>query len=129
YAAAAAAGFALVENLLYMQGQPNTIVVRGPGATGAHVLFAGLWGGALGHAKQMTGTARRLGVIAAGLILAFLVHGVFDLTTWSVGRELSLNQARSIQVGLLVGCALFLRWRIKVALKENPAPPAEVKLS
>src|SRR5258708_37364084 len=53
YAAAAAAGFALVENLLFNQDQPSAIHSRRPAATGAHILFAGLWRGAPGHAKQL----------------------------------------------------------------------------
>ena len=119
YAAAAAAGFALAENLLFLHDQPSSILARGPGATGAHILFAGFWGGALGHAKQLTGLGRKLGVVAMGLLLGYLSHGLFDLTTWSVGKELSINAARGGQVCLLAGCAVFLQWRIKTALAEG----------
>ena len=48
YGAAAGAGFALVENLAFMQGAPEVILARGPVATGAHVLFSMLWGGRSG---------------------------------------------------------------------------------
>src|SRR5207245_3849116 len=48
YAAAAAAGFALVENLLFMQDQPSSILARGPAAPGARISSAGFCGAARG---------------------------------------------------------------------------------
>jgi RsiW-degrading membrane proteinase PrsW (M82 family) len=126
YAAAGAAGFALLENLLFMQDQPASILARGPAATGAHIFFAGFWGGALGHAKQMKSVPTRTLIVAAGLALGFLSHGLFDLTTWSVDKELSLTQARLVQVGLILACAAFVRWRIRVALLALPAEPSQL---
>jgi protease PrsW len=120
YAAAGAAGFALIENLLFMQDQPASILARGPAATGAHIFFAGFWGGALGHAKQLKSIPMKAYIISAGLALGFLSHGLFDLTTWSADKELTMNQARLAQVGLLISCALFVRWRIRVALRTVP---------
>ena len=120
YAAAAAAGFALAENLLFLQDEPISILARGPAATGAHILFAAFWGGALGHAKHVARRSNRFGLISVGLVLAFAAHGLFDMITWTVDRELSLNQARLAQVSLIAGCALFLRWRIHDALRSLP---------
>lgn len=121
YAAAAASGFAFNENLGFMKDQPASILARGPAATAAHILFACFWGGALGHAKQMKRLSRRAIGIGVGLAMASVCHGLFDLTTWSVNRELSLGQARPVNIGLLVACALFLRWRIRAALRASPA--------
>jgi RsiW-degrading membrane proteinase PrsW (M82 family) len=120
YAGATGAGFALVENFLFMQDDPSSILARAPAATGAHILFAALWGGALGHAKHVRRTAYRFGIMAVGLTLGSICHGMFDLATWSAGRGLTANQARVTQVLLMVGCALFVRWRIRVALESSP---------
>jgi RsiW-degrading membrane proteinase PrsW (M82 family) len=125
YAAAAASGFAFIENLGFMKDQPASILARGPAATAAHILFACFWGGALGHAKQMKRLSRRAVAIGVGLAMASVCHGLFDLTTWSVNRELSLGQARLVNIGLIVACALFVRWRIRAALR-TPSPGAAV---
>jgi RsiW-degrading membrane proteinase PrsW (M82 family) len=120
YAAAAGAGFALVENLAYMQDDPLAVLARGPIATGAHVLFATIWGGALGHAGHVSPRWRRAAIVAAGWLAAGIAHGAFDLIVFSVDRELTIGQARAAQIVLMLGCALFLRWRVRVAL---PLPP------
>src|SRR5437868_11168298 len=39
-----------------------------------------------------------------------LFRSAFDLITFCVNRELTLNQARALQIGLVVACALVLRW-------------------
>ena len=123
YAAAGAAGFALIENLLFMQDQPASILARGPAATGAHIFFAGFWGGALGHAKQLKSRPMRSFVVSMGLAMAYLTHGLFDFITWSADKELTASQARLAQIVLIVACAVFVRWRIRVALKTAPGPP------
>jgi RsiW-degrading membrane proteinase PrsW (M82 family) len=120
YGAAAGAGFALAENLGFLQSQPASILARGPAATGVHVLFAGIWGGALGCAGYLHGRWRRGGVVFLGLLLAALAHGLFDMITFSSGRELTLNQGRAAQVALVIGCLLFVRWRLRVALTLFP---------
>jgi len=121
YAAAAAGGFALVENLHFLQDDPASILARAPGATGAHIVFAALWGGALGHARQLDRPVLRAGIVAAGLALSFLAHGLFDLTTWSVGRELTLAQGRVIGGSLVAVCAVFMIARIRSL--QRPARP------
>ena len=120
YAAAAGAGFALAENLAFMAGQPEVILSRGPVGTGAHVLFCAFWGGALGQAGHVEGWLRRSGLVLLGLGLAALAHGAFDLIVFCVGREITLAQGRALQIVLLCGCALFLRWRLRAALSLRP---------
>ncbi len=120
YAAAAGAGFALVENFRFMEDQPEVALARGPAATAAHVLFAALWGGALGHAGSVAGWGRRVGIAAFGLMVAALAHGAFNLVTFSVDRELTLAQGRTAQIALLVACLFFLRWRLRAALRQAP---------
>ncbi|MBI3911149.1 MAG: PrsW family intramembrane metalloprotease [Armatimonadetes bacterium] len=120
YAAAAGAGFALVENLEFMREEPAVILSRGPAATCAHVLFAAFWGAALGQAKHLGRGWKRLSIVAVGLALASLAHGAFDLVTFSVNHELTLDQGRVIQIALVGVCLVFLRWRIRAALKVRP---------
>ena len=127
YGAAAGAGFALAENLAYMQGAPEVILARGPIATGAHVLFATLWGGALGHAGHVAPRLRRIGLVAIGWAVASVAHGAFDLIVFSVGRELTLNQGRVAQIVLLLACALFLRWRARAAVTLPPFRAAPLR--
>jgi RsiW-degrading membrane proteinase PrsW (M82 family) len=119
YAAAAGAGFALVENLLFMQDGPEVILARGPIGTGAHVLFAAFWGGALGHAGHARGP-RQAGMLFLGLLLAALAHGAFNMIVFSTGEELTVSQGRALQIALVLVCLAFLRWRIRAALAERP---------
>jgi protease PrsW len=120
YGAAAGAGFALMENLAFMQGQPELILSRGPAGTGAHVLFAMFWGGALGFAGHITSLPRRILLAALGLLVAVLAHGAFDLVAFSVERELTMAQGRVAQIVLLLICMVCLRVAIRTALKLRP---------
>ncbi|MBM3459134.1 MAG: PrsW family intramembrane metalloprotease, partial [Armatimonadetes bacterium] len=121
YAAAAGAGFALWENFAFMKVEgPHVILARGPIGTGAHVLFAVLWGGALGFSGHLKGWLPRIWHVGVGLVLASLAHGTFNFITFSVGQEITVWQARAYQVGLLAVCAFFLRWRIRHALTLHP---------
>lgn len=76
FSAAAALGFASIENVGYMVSfGPEVILVRGPVSTLAHVLFSMTFGYALG--------ARKLGklwpqVPGLALIAAMTLHGLFD---------------------------------------------------
>lgn len=78
YGAAAALGFASLENVGYMLifGW-QVILLRGVFSTVAHVLFAGLWGYPL--ALYKTGRIKNVGIVWAGLIAAMIAHGLFNL--------------------------------------------------
>ncbi len=77
YASAVALGFASAENVIYMwQAGWQIIFLRGLLTTCAHVLFASVWGMALGHARFAKHNSRR--IIAQGLILAILFHAAYD---------------------------------------------------
>lgn len=83
YATATALGFATLENIVYLLGQPSvsSLVVTGifrailsvPG----HALFGVFWGYGLGIAKFRP-AGKRSKVILAGLILGIAVHVVFN---------------------------------------------------
>jgi len=116
YAAAAGAGFALAENLAFMEDQPDAILLRGPIGTGAHVLFTAFWGGALGHAGLVKEWPRKVALVALGFAAASVAHGAFDLIVFCSGKELTPPQARVALITLAIGCTLFLRWRTRLAL-------------
>lgn len=120
YGAAAGAGFALVENLEFMRDQPAVVLARGPIGTGVHVLFSALAGGALGFSGHLKLRWRRALEVGVGLALAILAHGLFNLVTFSAGLEITTGVARAFQIAILLSCAVFLRWRIGVALKLFP---------
>jgi RsiW-degrading membrane proteinase PrsW (M82 family) len=83
YATATALGFATLENVLYiidLQTIPSLFItgtVRAVLSVPGHALFAVFWGYALGIAKFRP-PGKKSTVVAAGLILAIGVHGVFN---------------------------------------------------
>ncbi|MCE5338231.1 MAG: PrsW family intramembrane metalloprotease [Methanomicrobiaceae archaeon] len=90
YAASAALGLASLENVLYVFAayvtSPSlalgTIVVRALFSVPGHALFSSVWGYALGRAKFTT-AERRPGIILRGLILAMVLHSIFNLLLFS----------------------------------------------
>lgn len=83
YATATALGFATVENVLYalpMESLSSLFITgtfRAILSVPGHALFAVFWGYALGIAKFRP-PGKKSTVVAAGLILAIGVHGVFN---------------------------------------------------
>lgn len=76
YAAAAAIGFSVVENVLYIASFGMSIApLRVTISTLAHIAFSGLGGYYLGLAKSST---RPQTLIGRGLIVAAFFHGAFD---------------------------------------------------
>jgi RsiW-degrading membrane proteinase PrsW (M82 family) len=120
YGVASAAGFATAENLWFMVDEPAVILARGPVAVGGHILFASCWGGALGHARMLSGRARRFVIVTLGVLLAAVAHGLFDAIVFTSQRELTLAQARAAQITLFLACFAFLRWRMHVARAQSP---------
>lgn len=85
YSAAAALGFASIENLLYLiQAQGHDILTpiflgRAIFSVPGHVLFSTIWGAALGRAKFVSDPARQRVLIGSGLLAAMAAHGLFNL--------------------------------------------------
>ncbi len=80
YAAAAALGFATLENFFYLIGDGLLIILlRGPISTLGHVLFSAMWGAALGVSKFEPDPKRRRVILAKGLGLSIVIHGGFDV--------------------------------------------------
>jgi RsiW-degrading membrane proteinase PrsW (M82 family) len=83
YAAAAALGFATLENVIYvfssatLQDAIGTGLVRAVLSVPGHALFSIMWGYALGRARFLP-PEQRPGVIAVGLMMAMVLHGLFN---------------------------------------------------
>jgi protease PrsW len=120
YAVMAAAGFATAENLYFMDGDPQVILQRGPISVAVHILFAAFWGGALAHAYMLRDRRRRCLILCLGVAVAAGVHGLYDAIVFASQRELTLGQSRAAQISLVLGCFVFLRWRMRVALAQSP---------
>ncbi|MDN7023454.1 PrsW family intramembrane metalloprotease [Methanoculleus sp. FWC-SCC1] len=85
YATAAALGFASLENVIYIfsayalspAAALGTVIIRALFSVPAHALFASIWGYALGRAK-FSPPEQRQGIVVRGLVLAMVLHGVFN---------------------------------------------------
>ncbi len=125
YAAAAALGFASLENVFFLfsaystggEGQVwATFALRAFLSVPGHVMFSAMWGYALGVAKFSPGADRRK-VIAGGVGLAMLLHALFNLLVSTVPL---------VSIGMLA--FLFFGWRavnrkIAAALADSPHHP------
>lgn len=86
YAAAAALGFASLENVLYVLGEYNkgtgtvaaVTVLRALLSVPGHALWSSMWGFALGFAK-FAPPLRRKKLIRTGLLMAIGMHGLYNL--------------------------------------------------
>lgn len=86
YAAAAALGFATVENALYLfqayrmsAGTVATLaIIRAFLSVPGHALWSAMWGYALGFAK-FSDTKRGRELVIKGILLAIGLHGLFNL--------------------------------------------------
>ena len=117
YGIAAALGFASVENVAWMirLDDPGLVVHRAFTATLAHVVFTGSLGFFFGLAKFNVG-ARRVGLMASGLVLAVGLHGLYDLFLLPEYEALGLVSI----LGLLPLGLLLLGVKIRWARARSP---------
>ncbi len=128
YAAAAALGFASLENVGYLfvsyldpenAGDPSSAVLtvfalRALLSVPGHVLDSSMWGYALGMAKfSDKETGRKM--IRNGLLLAMLLHGTFNFLA-TIGTLVSGGAL----VIFYLGCWWLIRRRIASALVNSP---------
>lgn len=120
YAAAAALGFAAVENAIFLaETGPLLLLVRGPLTNPGHALFSALWGLSLSRAKAAPNMARaRLPIIARGYLLAALLHGTFDLLLLAAGRIHLLLFA--LVAGAVLALFFWVRSRIRFYRDSSP---------
>ena len=84
YAAAASLGFASLENLVYILNfGPEVMLGRGLISTLAHVIFGSFWGYSLALQAQK-GPLAPWPWLAAGLAVAAVVHGLFNVLVFTV---------------------------------------------
>jgi RsiW-degrading membrane proteinase PrsW (M82 family) len=120
YSAAAALGFAAVENIIYLaENDPRLVLLRGPLSNPGHVLFSSLWGLALSRAKALPNLTReRFPIIARGWIFAALLHSLFDTllvfsSRWSIAFF-------ALLVGVMVALFFWVRTRIRYHSETSP---------
>lgn len=78
YASAAAIGFATAENVIYMFTFGwQVLIFRGFLTTLAHIVFASLWGMALGQAPYEPPEQAKY-LVTRGLLIAIFIHALYD---------------------------------------------------
>jgi len=128
YAAAAALGFASLENVLYFHQslQDDSLaavfILRSMLSTPGHVLWSSVWGAALGLAKFMDPADGRI-LVGRALVSAMLLHALFNAICFTFGTAGFLFGA----IGMTV-LTLFLwkgmKRRLRAAEDASPfAPP------
>jgi RsiW-degrading membrane proteinase PrsW (M82 family) len=122
YAASAALGLASFENVLYVfaayAASPSlalgTVAIRAIFSVPGHALFSSVWGYALGRAK-FTAAQRRPAIIARGLALAMMLHGIFNFLLFSAD---TFAYATAIFILVLIpGLWILLERNIRSALR------------
>ncbi|MCI0487843.1 MAG: PrsW family glutamic-type intramembrane protease [Blastocatellia bacterium] len=80
YSAAAALGFAAIENILYLtQAGLPVILLRAPLSNPGHAFFAAFWGLAMSRAKGASNLPwRKARWLIGGWLVASFMHGLFD---------------------------------------------------
>jgi protease PrsW len=106
YSAAAALGFASLENIVYLFSFGwEIILVRGLFSNLAHVLFSSLWGYPL--ALHKLGIIKSPSIIWLGWLAAIIAHGVFDFLLFTDSQVSFL--VIPIFVGMVVLFVLMMR--------------------
>lgn len=130
YATAAALGFAMTENILYvLEGWTaggaalGSYILAGRAVLSvpAHAVFSSMWGFALGWSKGRKGLKPVL-MVSAGLIASMVLHGLFNYLT-----------GENLFGGLVFMVFLAAAWRLtylltRKALKAS-APPGDDGIS
>jgi protease PrsW len=112
YSAAAALGFASLENVIYVISFGwQVILLRGLFSNLAHVLFSALWGYPLALARL--GFIRRKYLTWVGLAAAMLAHGVFDFLFFT-GNALTFLVIPFF-IGMVVLFVLMMRHANKIS--------------
>ncbi|MDD5287738.1 MAG: PrsW family glutamic-type intramembrane protease [Dehalococcoidales bacterium] len=120
YASAAALGFASLENVGYLFSYGwETILVRAPISTLAHVVFSAMWGYPLALRKLKRHNSTLL--LWLGLLGAMLGHGLFDFLAMAQGDSNPMNIP--LLAGLIVlfaGMVVFFVFLLIRGQKTSP---------
>jgi hypothetical protein len=114
YSAAAALGFASVENLLYAirQGQ-EVLYLRALLSVPGHLFFSAIW--AFGIARSKFSNKSSLG----SLVLASFLHGLYDVMLVSFGQLGNSRLGLLLVIPLMGIMAFMMRKRIKALLQSS----------
>ncbi|MBI5482316.1 MAG: PrsW family intramembrane metalloprotease [Deltaproteobacteria bacterium] len=120
YAAAAALGFAALENVIYLARHGEQIIMlRGIFANSGHALDAAIWGLALSKAKAAPNIAsKRAGIIALGWLLAAAVHALYDTFCFLGGRSMVATLA--MLVVFMIGMFIYVEIRLIRQVLKSP---------
>ncbi|MHC4472397.1 MAG: PrsW family intramembrane metalloprotease [Planctomycetota bacterium] len=120
YGVAAGLGFASVENVVYQLQLDDSkiIVLRAFTATLGHVAFTGSMGFFFGLAK-LSRTGRGALLMVAGLGLAVLFHGLYDIFLFR-GGGLAFVSLLCVLPLLMVLIGLKIRWARARSAKYHP---------
>ena len=124
FSATAALGFAAIENVFYLAQSDNRelLLLRGTLSNPGHVLFSALWGLSLSRAKAAPNMLReRAPIVAGGLLLASLLHSLFDLLLLAAA-ELNIIFF-ALLIAVMVG--LFFRVRSRIKFHSDTSPHRE----
>ncbi len=112
FSAAAALGFASIENVGYMFSFGAAVILsRGPFTTVAHVLFASVFGYSTGARK--IGKVRSY-VVPLSVLLAMGLHGLFDFLL------LSDPPRWPLAIGLFLAMGVLFLGMLKLAQRQSP---------
>src|SRR5262249_13883244 len=115
FSATAALGFAAIENVVYLAQSDNNelLLLRGTLSNPGHALFSAMWGLGLSKAKAAPNLLRRrFWLVARGVILASLLHSLFDLLL-AAAAWTKVIIFFVILVAVMVGLFFWVRSRIK----------------
>lgn len=120
YSAAAALGFAAVENIFYLlQNDPRLVLLRGVLSNAGHALFSAIWGLALCEAKTKPNlTSERAPIVVKGWLIAAMLHALFN--TMLEGATKWHNAFFAVLVVAMVALFLWVRSRTKYHAETSP---------
>lgn len=122
HASAVALGFASIENLLYMAGYGDLVLLpRSLTAVPLHLTLATIWGLALTRARILR-VPVALRMIPA-VLLAAAVHGAFDFAMLA-GPEVGEGATLAVLVATSVLTFRFINRRLAALKRQSPVIPA-----
>jgi len=121
YATASALGFAAIENFFYLlQHGPWLILLRGPISTLDHVLFAALWGYAVGMASVQTDPHEASKLVRNGLIWGSIGHGASNTLLLAASSDAAFAWGPLLALVLLVFLYRQVSKNIATSLANSP---------
>jgi RsiW-degrading membrane proteinase PrsW (M82 family) len=117
YSAAAALGFATLENIVYIISFGlQVILLRGIFSNLSHVLFSSLWGYPLALTKL--GIIKNKNLVYLGLVLAIIAHGAFDFLFFT--NSAFTYVVIPVFLGMVVLYILMMRHTNRIATCAKP---------